>query len=187
MKLLPKVVLLIVVLGAGLWGIINYQLPSYDRPKATIEGLGAPPLPAGFTILEGDINQEDGKVLVSVVWDYNAVGPDKAVGVYLSLYDWGKEHVSAGGDVDIILLIADTDYVLTVDGLARYYYVMFEGSLEKSQIDRVLRQPPIDMDRLAQIHIDIAKATNEAGARLFAPDPFTVVYTGLHTYYEEAN
>jgi hypothetical protein len=177
MKLLRAVIVLLMLLGIGFVLFSHYGIPSYSRPQFTLEGLTLPPLTV-LSVIDAKVDLENGQLTIVTVIDTKTSTGDQAAGDVVKLYRWGNEILKAGDAMDIYLLAQADTTIPVVEGKATPYYILMQTSLERTQIQRMLRQPPITLQQLLQFVTQVATDTQNAGGQLFTADK-AIIYTGL--------
>lgn len=176
MRLLRAVVVLLMLLAIGLVFFSQYGVPSYSRPSSNIENL---PSLLSLTNLEGSLDLENGYILLAmVITDPGNLDDETATHDILDLFRWGRTRLEPGEAMEIQLLMLAPDTIPVKEGESTPYFVVLGLTLEKTQIDRLLRQPPLNLDQLVTFVSTVAEATSDAGGSIYAPEGL-VIYMGL--------
>lgn len=177
MKLLRGVAILIALAVIGLIFFSQFGIPSYSRPAFSFEGQMLPTLNT-VGVLDGNIDLVNGAITIVLVVDPDTMDTEKTTQDILALYRWGAPQLEPGGAVEIWLLVAGSNSIPVVEGSATPYFTILQISLEKTQIQRLLRQPPLNLSQLIPFHQEVAETTGQAQGTMYSPEE-PVLYFGI--------
>lgn len=168
----------------GNLGIVNLGAPGQgNQPKDFPSLTALKPIPAGGFY----IHPESGRIGVALQVNVTAGGnPDDLARDIVAVYRWGRDHygpVKCGpdyppnlcryGEIGIILLVTVPSESFGPEGkISRESYAaIIEMGCDQIQIDKMLADPPADLDALDQFQAQAAQASLGTGCYAQTYDP----------------
>lgn len=165
-RLLLNLLALVVIVGVAYLAIRTYY-----RPPLAVEEMNPPHLET-LTYRDGQFDQENGLIKIAAVADPDTLDASRTNEDILNIYRWARDILPDNGAIEIHLIIEGPKPVPVTEDIseATPYYEVLGLSLDKTQIIKMLREPPLNLNGLVGYHTQVGQTTGEAGGWVFSPD-----------------